>query len=83
MTPALARKFLEHWTERRPAPLDMTDTEILNWENEYVIDSVRMRPTAHHLGGITLYVSGISPTQGETLREAVCLAAAKFNEINI
>lgn len=79
----LERIFNEHWTEPRPVPLPMSAAEILEWENEYVDQSCKTRATAESRGGISLYVEGISPTRGETLSEAVMLAAAKLNEANM
>jgi hypothetical protein len=69
--------FKEHWTEPRPAPLVLSAEEVLAWENEYVEKSYKEKATAESLGGTILHVDGISPTKGETLSEAVMLAAAK------
>lgn len=69
------------WTERRPVPLDLTDTEILDWLSEYCDQALYTRPTRHIRGGFTLYCDDIRTTC-PTLREAVCLAAAKWEEAN-
>jgi hypothetical protein len=69
------------WTDNRPAPLDLTDTEILDWLDEYCDQAVYNRPTAEYRGGFTLYCYDIR-TSGPTLREAVCLAAARWKEAN-
>lgn len=74
-------RWAELWTEYRPAPLALTDTEILDWLNEYCDETVYNRPTPEHRGGFTLYCYDIQ-TSAPTLREAVCLAAAKWKEIN-
>lgn len=74
-------RWAELWTEHRPAPLNLTDTEILDWLGEYCDQAVYIRPTLEYLGGFTLYCDEIK-TGGPTLREAVCLAAAKLKEIN-
>jgi hypothetical protein len=71
----------QHWTEHRPVPLQLDDTAILNWMTEYCDQAVYNRPTPQVRGGFTLYCDN-DKTQGETLREAVCLAAAKFKEVN-
>lgn len=67
--------------ERRPAPLNLSDTEILNWLGEYCDQAVYTRATLEYRGGFTLYCDDIK-TNGQTLREAVCLAAAKHKEAN-
>jgi hypothetical protein len=69
------------WTERCPAPLDFSDTEILDWLSEYCDQAIYNRPTPQYRGGFTLYCDEIK-TSGPTLREAVCLAAAKWKEAN-
>lgn len=69
------------WTEHRPAPLNLTDTEILDWLNEYCDQAVYNRPTPEYRGGFTLYCYDVR-TNGRTLREAVCLAAARWKEAN-
>lgn len=77
----IEKMMAEHWTEHRPVPLNLSDTEILDWMTEYCDQAVYNRPTPAYCGGFTLYCDDIK-TQGETLREAVCLAAAKFKEVN-
>lgn len=71
----------QHWTERTPAPLNLTDTEILDWLNEYCDQAVYNRPTPQYRGGFTLYCDN-EKTHNPTLRGAVCLAAAKFKAEN-
>ena len=71
----------ELWIERRPAPLDLSDKEILDWLAEYCDQAVYNHPTPHYGGGFTLLCDEIK-TSGPTLREAVCLAAAKWKEVN-
>lgn len=79
----IEKLMLEHWTERLPVPLEMSADEILAWENEYVEQSCKVKATPETTGGIVLYVEGISPTKADTLSNAVRLAAAKLNEINL
>lgn len=69
------------WIERRPAPLNLTDTEIVDWLNEYCDQVIYSCPTPEYRGGFTLYCYDIR-TRGHTLRDAVCLAAAKWKEAN-
>ena len=71
----------EAWTEHRPAPLNLTDTQILDWLGEYCDQAIYRRPSPESRGGFTLYCYDIR-TMGATLREAVCLAAAKWKESN-
>lgn len=75
-------RFAEHWTEHRPAPLQLTDTEILDWMGDYCESLVYERPTKEDNGGYVLDVEGITRTHGASLREAVCVAAAKLQEEN-
>jgi hypothetical protein len=72
---------MESWTEHRPAPLALSDAEILDWLNEYCDQAVYTRPTSEYRGGFTLYCDDLK-TSGATLREVVCLAAAKWKEVN-
>lgn len=76
--------IIEKWNlvEKRPAPLNLSDKEILDWLNE-------MRPilewqnrTDHGLDGVWLDIPEISVTFGRTIEVAVCLAAAKWKESN-
>lgn len=73
--------WMAAWTEHRPAPLDLSDTEILDWLSEYCDQAVYTRPTQQCRGGFTLYCDEIR-SSAATLREAVCLAAAKWKEVN-
>lgn len=63
-------------TERVPEPLDMTDTEILDWMDEYcasarwVID--KWKVSSFDCDGVSM----------SNLRESVCLAAAYHKEAN-
>lgn len=77
----IERLMLEHWTETGPAPLDLSDTEVLNWLGEYCDQAVYNRPTPDYAGGFTLYCDN-DKTTSPTLRGAVCLAAAKLKAAN-
>jgi hypothetical protein len=74
-------QFAELWTEPRPAPLVMTDTEILDWLNEWCDGYVYTYPTKTHNALFTLYCVDMK-VSGQSLREAVQLAAAKKTEEN-
>lgn len=67
--------------ERFPTPLNLTDTEILDWIDEYCTQAVYNRPTKEVRGGFTVYSDDIKATK-PTLREAVCAAAAILKEEN-
>lgn len=67
--------------ESLPAPLDLSDTEILDWVDEYCTQAVYNRPTKEVRGGFTVYSDDIKATE-PTLREAVCAAAAILKEEN-
>ncbi len=73
--------WMKTWTEHRPAPLDLSDSEILDWLGEYCDQAIYSHPTPQYGGSFTLYCDQIK-TNGSTLREAVCLAAAKWNVVN-
>jgi len=74
------RQFAEAWIEKRPAPKSMSDKEMLDWLDEYA-DSVTQAPvTVQTSRTFTIRCDLISPTHGESLRDAVCLAAAKLEE---
>lgn len=78
---ATSLRLVDLWTERRLAPLNLTDTETLNWFVEHCDQAVYNRPTPEYAGGWTLYCEDVK-TQAPVFREAVCLAAAKFQEEN-
>lgn len=71
------------WTEKRPAPLDLTDKEVLDWIGEYAEQVVWSRGTDDRTGFWNVYCDEFdSPVSARTMREAVKLAAAKLKEIN-
>ncbi len=67
--------------EQEPAALELTDKEILDWLSEHVDQAVYNRPTDHVRGGFTLFCDETTTTKS-TLRHAVCVAAAKWQEEN-
>lgn len=74
-------QFVAYWTEPRPAPKNLGDTEILDWLDEYCDQAVYNRRTTEVRGGFTIYL-GDEKTTAPTLREAVCMAAAKWEQAN-
>jgi hypothetical protein len=63
----------ESWTERVPAPVEMSDTEILDFLSEYLIGLTRP-------GRFVLDLEGVDTIRAGTLRDVVKLAKAKFDE---
>jgi hypothetical protein len=73
--------FRELWTEPRPVPEPMTDTEILDWLNEYCDGYEYTYPTKTHNAVFTLNCVDMT-VKGASLREAVEMAAVKWKEVN-
>lgn len=73
--------WMAAWTEHRPAPCDLSDTEILDWLSEYCDQAIYNRSTPQSCAGFTLHCDEIR-SSAATLREAACLAAAKWKEVN-
>lgn len=71
----------ELWTEHRPTPKPMTDTEILDWLNEYCDGYTYTFPTNTRPSKFTVTFYDATAS-GKTLREAVCNAAAIWKEMN-
>jgi hypothetical protein len=68
--------------EKRPAPLNLTDTEILDFLGEYC-EGYKYESACSMLPArFVIQCYGMEETSGKTLREAACLAAAKFEEAN-
>lgn len=59
----------------RPAPLNLSDREMMDWLAEYCDKLMYSRPTPQYLGCVTIFFEE-GKVAGETLREAVCRAAA-------
>lgn len=74
-------RLMDSWIEHRPAPLNLTDAQILDFMDEYVDQLIYTRPTPNAVGGFTLKVYD-QETTAHTLRDAACLAAAKWKEVN-
>lgn len=73
--------FTQAWTKQQPVPLDMTDTEILDWLANECDQAVYTRPTWEVAGGWSIH-SGNIKAKHRQLRDAVCLAAAMWKEAN-
>jgi len=68
--------------ERSPAPLNMTDKEILDWLDEMQPKIDWEKGDANHISGVFLEVPEIGRTFAKTVREAICRAEAKWKEEN-
>jgi hypothetical protein len=60
----------------------MTDKEILDWLDEYLNYLVQAPANAEFPRRFILDINDGPTARGATLREAVCLAAAKLKEAN-
>jgi len=69
------------WTEHRPVPEPMTDTEILDWLNEWCDGYEYTYPTTTQRAVFTLNCVDMK-VKGASLREAVEIAAVKWKEVN-
>jgi len=68
--------------EKRPAPLNLTDTEILDFMGEYCSGYKYESACSMLPARFVIQCAYMDDTSGKTLREAACLAAAKFEEAN-
>ena len=68
--------------EPLPEPLNLTDAEIIQWLDEYADGVTQVRATRTTPRVFVIECDMISTTRGWTLRQAVCLAAAKLEEAN-
>jgi len=69
------------WTDSLPAPLDMTDKEILDWVSEYGEKLEWHRGTDREVGYWKFTSDEFSdPVKAKTLRGVVCQAAAILEE---
>ncbi len=69
-------------TEPRPAPLNLTDTEILDFLDEYCYGMTYVHGSIETPRRFILECEMIGTTKERTIRDAVCLAAAKVKECN-
>lgn len=75
-----AIRWYERTAELLPEPLNLTDTEIIQWQDEYADGVTQVRETRTTPRVFIIECDMITTTRGRTLREAVCLAAAKLQE---
>ncbi|SHL41389.1 hypothetical protein SAMN05216428_102326 [Nitrosospira sp. Nsp11] len=67
--------------EKRPAPLEMTDTQRLDWFGEYCDEYEYVEPTKTTIGHHVIICDG-QRTIDASFRDAIDLAAGKFKEAN-
>lgn len=75
-------RFTLYTNEQQPYPLEMTVPEMWDWLSEFCIRYEYVEPTAIRSGHYRLVCPMISDTTGQTLADAVALAAAKWEEAN-
>jgi hypothetical protein len=73
--------FRAHWTEKRPAPLEMTDAERLDWFGEHCDKYEYVEPDPTRIGHHVI-ICDRQKTVASSFRDAVDLAAAKHKEAN-
>lgn len=67
--------------EKRPAPLEMTDTQRIDWLGEHCDEHKYVKPTKTTVGHHKIICDG-QRTIDASFRDAIDLAAAKFKEAN-
>lgn len=75
-------QFRKHWTEPRVEPLEMTGDEIVEFLTEYCPFYQHVMATKDTPAIFILECEEVGTVRAGTLREAVCLAAAKLKELN-
>lgn len=75
---AQSRRFA--LVEHRPAPLNLSAQQILDWIEEMRPEVKWQEKDVDTISGVYLTVPEIGRTFGKTLEDAVCLAAAKWKE---
>ena len=68
--------------ERRPAPIEMTAEEIVEFEAEYVLWNQKIDATPTTPRFVILKVLEIGTVRGRTYREAIGRAKAMLDEMN-
>jgi hypothetical protein len=77
---AIDRKF--SLVERRPAPLNLTLAEQMEFLSEYCDGYQHVAKTPLTPAVFILWGEGFQTTRGKTLSDAICLAAARWKEMN-
>jgi len=72
--------YREKCTVSQPAPAEMTDREMLDFMDEYVETVQKIPATSSSHRRFVVIVDGMKTIQAVSLREAVCLAKAHFDE---
>ncbi|MEO9231600.1 MAG: hypothetical protein ABI216_21980 [Devosia sp.] len=67
--------------EKRTEPLEMTDSEIIDWVADRCEKHLYRMPTVMYEGGHEIYFDG-GMAFAPIFRDAVCLAAAIVGELN-
>lgn len=75
-------EYEEHSETRRPNPSDLSDTEVLDWLNEYCECMEHSYQSDKRISGYTVYSDVAEKTFASSLREAVCMADALMQEDN-
>jgi hypothetical protein len=78
----LSHAFRAHWTERRPAPLEMTDSERYQWLKENCNEVKYFEPTPYSAGHFLIVDRDGRRTVEKNFNDAVDVAAAKLKESN-
>lgn len=76
----LEKEFIEQWTRKCPVPLEMSDTEILDFASEHAGVIRQVDADAVYPRRVFINISGMKPVIGSSLREAVQFAAAVMKE---
>lgn len=74
--------FRALWTEKRPQPQQMTDTERYQWLKENCDSFEYFEPTPVSVGHFLIIDRGGNRTVEKNFDDAVNMAAAKFKESN-
>jgi hypothetical protein len=72
----------DSWTERRPAPVEMSEAERYRWLSEYCNKFEYVAPTLTRAGHFVIIDCDGVRTVENNLSDAVEMAAGKFKERN-
>ncbi len=74
--------FEEYWIAHQPVPFELAGDEIVDFLDEHEVGVSWTPRSALTPRVVTLTSDNFETTKGETLEQAVCLAAAKVEEAN-
>jgi hypothetical protein len=77
---AQGRRF--QLVEKRPAPLDLTEAEQLEFLSEYCAGYQHVAATKDTAQVYIVWSDWFETTRAKSLSEAICVAAAKWRELN-